>query len=188
MTDAISGATDAELVARVLTADRDAFAQVYDRYGGKLYDFAYSMLRHPEDAADTVADSFVLFAERLPQLRDPDRLRPWLYAIVRSECLRRLKARKRVSYGDDEQLMAMADDARTPEEESETAALRRLVWDAAAGLADRDRALLDLHLRQGLEGAELGEAMGRLLLRRIAGEAVEELTLLQGPQLGFPVV
>jgi len=33
-----------------------------------------------------------------------------------------------------------------------------------------------------------GEAMGRLLLRRIAGEAVEELTLLQGPQLGFPVV
>ena len=34
------------------------------------------------------------------------------------------------------------------------------MWDAAAGLADRDRALLDLHLRQGLEGAELGEAMG----------------------------
>lgn len=160
MTDATSGATDAELVARVLTADREAFAQVYDRYGGKLYDFAYSMLRHPEDAADTVADSFVLFAERLPQLRDPDRLRPWLYAIVRSECLRRLKARKRVSYGDDEQLMAMADDAKTPEEEAETAALRTLVWDAAAGLADRDRALLDLHLRQGLEGAELAEAMG----------------------------
>jgi len=154
------GPTDAELVERVLDADRDAFAVVYDRYGNKLYDFAYSMLRHREDAADAVADSFVLFAERLPQLRDPDRLRPWLYAIVRSECLRRLKSRKRVVYGDDEQLIEMADDALTPEESAERAALQQLVWDASAGLADRDRAMLDLHLRQGLDGAELGEAMG----------------------------
>ena len=38
--------------------------------------------------------------------------------------------------------------------------MRSLVWDAAAGLNERDRAMLDLHLRQGLEGAELGEAMG----------------------------
>lgn len=44
--------TDAELVAGVLAADREAFAAVYDRYGNKLYDFAYSMLRQREDAAD----------------------------------------------------------------------------------------------------------------------------------------
>jgi RNA polymerase sigma factor (sigma-70 family) len=148
------------LVERVLAADREAFAQVYDRYGGKLFDFAYSMLRHREDASDAVADSFILFAERLPQLRDPDRLRPWLYAIVRSECLRRLKARKRVAHGGEEQLIEMADDAISPDQYAEQSALRDLVWDAAAGLAERDRALLDLHLRQGLEGAELGEAMG----------------------------
>jgi RNA polymerase sigma factor (sigma-70 family) len=156
----LPGPSDAELVTRVLAADREAFAVVYDRYGDRLYDFAYSMLRHREDAADAVADSFVLFAERLGQLRDPDRLRPWLYAIVRSECLRRLKARKRVAYGDDEQLVEMADDALTPDEIAQRTALQQLVWDASAGLADRDRAILDLHLRQGLEGAELGEAMG----------------------------
>jgi RNA polymerase sigma factor (sigma-70 family) len=154
------GPSDAALVERVLAADRDAFAQVYDRYGGKLFDFAYSMLRHREDASDAVADSFILFAERLPQLRDPDRLRPWLYAITRSECLRRLKARKRVAYGGEEQLIEMADDSTSPDQYAEQSALRQLVWDAAAGLADRDRALLDLHLRQGLDGAELGEAMG----------------------------
>lgn len=184
------GPTDAELVARVLTADREAFAQVYDRYGTKLYDFAYSMLRHREDAADAVADSFVLFAERLPQLRDPERLRPWLYAITRSECLRRLKARKRVSYGDDEQLIAMPDDAITPEESAERAALQKIVWDAAAGLADRDRALLDLHLRQGLEGAELGEAMGvtaanaYVMLNRLRGQVDRSLGALLIARMG----
>ncbi len=152
--------TDAELVAGVLAADREAFAAVYDKYGNKLYDFAYSMLRQREDAADAVADSFVLVAERINQLREPDRLRPWLYAIVRSECLRMLRARKRVDHGGEEQLINMADDALTPDQEAERSAAQKIVWDAAAGLAERDRALLDLHLRQGLEGAELGEAMG----------------------------
>ena len=155
-----AGPPDAELVAGVLAGDREAFAAVYDRYGDRLYDFAHSMLRQREDAEDAVADSFVLVAERLGQLREPDRLRPWLYAIVRSECLRRLKARKRVAYGGEEQLVDMADTSMTPDAEAELSALRELVWDASAGLADRDRAMLDLHLRQGLEGAELGEAMG----------------------------
>lgn len=187
---ALGSPPDAELVARVLAADREAFAAVYDRYGPRLYDFAYAMLRHREDAADAVADSFVLFAERLHQLREPDRLRPWLYAIVRSECLRRLKARSRFSYGDDEELVAMADDGLSPADEAERAALTTLVWDAAAGLADRDRALLDLHLRQGLEGAELGEAMGvtaanaSVMLHRLKGQVDTSLGALLVARVG----
>jgi RNA polymerase sigma factor (sigma-70 family) len=185
-----TGPTDAELVAGVLAADRDAFAAVYDRYGTKLYDFAYSMLRHREDAADAVADSFVIVAERLSQLRDPERLRPWLYAIVRSECLRKLRARKRVAFGGEEQLVQMADDALTPDQEAERAAMQKIVWDASAGLADRDRALLDLHLRQGLEGAELGEAMGvsasnaYVMLNRLRAQVDRSLGALLIARLG----
>jgi DNA-directed RNA polymerase specialized sigma subunit, sigma24 homolog len=48
----------------------------------RLHDFCYALLRHREDAADAVADTFVIVAERIGQLRDPDRLRPWLYAIA----------------------------------------------------------------------------------------------------------
>lgn len=152
--------SDAELVAAVRAGDRAAFAAVYDRYGGKLYDFAYATTRHREDAADAVADTFVRFAERLGQLREADRLRPWLYAITRHECLRRLKGRNRMLFDGDERLAEMVDDSGTPESSAENTALRDLVWAAAAGLAERDRAMLDLHLRQGLDGAELGEAMG----------------------------
>ena len=122
-----AGPPDAELVAGVLAGDREAFAAVYDRYGDRLFDFAHSMLRQREDAEDAVADSFVLVAERLGQLRDPERLRPWLYTIVRSECLRRLKARKRVAYGGEEQLVDMADASNTPDAEAELSALRDLV-------------------------------------------------------------
>ena len=44
-----------------------------------------------------------------------------------------------------------------------TAELQELVWSAAAGLSPRDQALLDLNLRQGLEGQDLADAMGTSL-------------------------
>jgi hypothetical protein len=78
----------------------------------------------------------------------------------------------------------------TPEESAERAALQQLVWDASAGLADRDRAILDLHLRQGLEGAELGEAMGvsannaYVMLNRLRGQVDRSLGALLVARLG----
>ena len=178
------GTPDAALVARVLDGDRDAFASVYDRYADRLYDFAHSMLRNPEDASDAVADAFVTFAEKLPQLRDPDRLRPWLYAIVRSKCLHRIKARGRIAYGGDDAMADMADTGLAPDDLVAASALQRLVWDAAGGLAERDRSLLDLHLRQGLDGAELGEAMGvsasnaYVMMNRLRGQLERSLGAL----------
>jgi RNA polymerase sigma factor (sigma-70 family) len=157
---AVSGSaepTDAQLVAGVLAGDREAFAAVYDRYADRLYDFCHAVLRDRDDAADAVQDTFVLVAQRLAQLNDPDRLRPWLYAVARSVALRRVRARRRVVLDEVEE---MADTDPGPDRAAEQVALRELVWSAAAGLSERDRALLDLHVRQGLDGAELGEAMG----------------------------
>src|SRR6266516_2634321 len=88
--------TDAELVAGVLAGDREAFADVYDRYADRLFDFCMSVLRDRQDAEDAVQDTFVLVAQRLGQLNDPERLRPWLYAVARSVALRRVRARQRV--------------------------------------------------------------------------------------------
>jgi RNA polymerase sigma factor (sigma-70 family) len=149
--------TDAQLVAGVLGGDRAAFAAIYDRYADRLHDFCHAVLRDRDEAADAVQDTFVLVAQRLAQLNDPDRLRPWLYAVARSVALRKVRERRRVVLDEAED---MADTDPGPERAAEQVALRELVWSAAAGLSERDRALLDLHVRQGLDGAELGEAMG----------------------------
>ena len=50
------------------------------------------VLSEPEDAADAVQDTFVIAAARLGGLRDPRKLRPWLYAVARNECHLRLRA------------------------------------------------------------------------------------------------
>ncbi|HJU03103.1 MAG TPA: sigma-70 family RNA polymerase sigma factor, partial [Actinomycetes bacterium] len=149
---------DAELVRAATGGDRGAFAAIYDRYADRLHDFCWGLLRDRDEAADATQDAFLVAAERLGQLRDPERLRPWLYAVARSQALRRIRARSREA--PEEEMTDHPDPATGPEQAAERSDLRQLVWDAAAGLSNRDRALLDLHLRHGLEGAELAQAMG----------------------------
>jgi RNA polymerase sigma factor (sigma-70 family) len=179
---------DAGLVAGVLAGDREAFAALYDSYADRLHDFCFAILRDMHEAADAVQDTFVLVAERLAQLNDPARLRPWLYAVARSVALRRIRARKRVVL--DIEAKDMADPQAGPQREAELAALRELVWGAAAGLSDRDQALLDLHVRQGLDGAELAEAMGvstnhaYVLLTRLRDQVERSLGALLIARLG----
>ena len=51
--------------------------------------------RSRHDAADVMQDVFVVAAERLGQLRDPARLKPWLFAILRNEVYRRTGRKRR---------------------------------------------------------------------------------------------
>jgi RNA polymerase sigma factor (sigma-70 family) len=149
---------DAALVLAARSGDRDALAAIYDRYGDRLHDYCWSILRDRDEAADAFHDAFCIAAQRLDQLREPSKLRPWLYAIARHEALRRATARRRQQPTEDLGDVMSAEpelDASSRQEEAV-----QLVWAAAAGLSERDRALLDLNVRQGLEGQELAEAIG----------------------------
>src|ERR1700753_3005454 len=83
---------DRDIVAAIVASDPDGLAQAYDKYAARLFGFCRSRLREPTDAAGAVQDTFLIAAARLDQLPEPDRLRPWLYAVARHECRRRLRA------------------------------------------------------------------------------------------------
>ena len=86
---------DSEVVAAIVEGDPDGLAEAYSRYAAPLYSLCRAMLREPADAADAVQDTFIVAAARLSGLRDPERLRPWLYAVARNECHRRLRSSNR---------------------------------------------------------------------------------------------
>ncbi len=148
---------DATLVHLAAAGDREAWAGIYDRYADRLHDYCFSILRDRHEAEDALHDAFVVAAGRIDQLRDPSRLRPWLYAICRTSALARARRRARAVPTEGAADMSPA---AVDEPGAEQAELARLVQDAAGGLAARDRAVLDLHLRHGLDGADLGEALG----------------------------
>lgn len=156
--------TDARLVTDFLAGDTSALAAIYDRYASGLYDTAAAMLSNRHDAADMVQDVFCIAAERLSQLREPDRLKPWLYSVLRHEVYRRTKKRKRAVPVDfqDERTPDVASgyDPHAAGEAIAHEELAALVRSAASGLDERDRLVLELSVRQGLSGADLADALG----------------------------
>ena len=149
---------DATLAVAAASGDRAAFAAIYDRYANRLYDFCIGMLRDRDAAADCVQDVFVTAAGRLDQLREPDRLRSWLYAVARNEALARIRERRRVQPSDELPEIASGEpDLATLAARSE---LADLISDACGGLTDRDQLVLELSYRQGLSGPELADALG----------------------------
>lgn len=188
---------DEMVVAALRAGDMQALGVVYDRYGAALHTFACSMVRSSERAADVIHDSLLIAVARIGQLRDPTRLRPWLYAIVRSQCLRALRGAQRETAFTD--WHDIADDS-APDADLYRREIRELVRSALDGLSPKDREVVELSLRHDLDNAEIAavlgvspshvtaltsrsrkaleRSLGTLLVARAGGEGCDELTQL----------
>jgi RNA polymerase sigma factor (sigma-70 family) len=149
---------DRDMVAAIVAGDPAGLAAAYDSYAAALHAFCRSLLAEPADAADAVQDTFLIAAAKLGGLRDPDRLRPWLYAVARNECHRRLRARSAMASLDE--AGEMTDTSADVAAGASRGELQDLVRAAIAGLNPGDREVIELHLRHDLDGADLAGALG----------------------------
>jgi RNA polymerase sigma factor (sigma-70 family) len=149
---------DREIVAAIVAGDPAGLEAAYDRYAPSLYAYCQSLLTEPADAADAVQDTFIIAAGKLSALRDPDRLRPWLYAVARNECRRRLRSAG--SAAPLHEADGVSDDTADLGAGLEQAELREVVWSALAGLTPSEREIIELNLGHELAGADLADALG----------------------------
>ena len=149
---------NAEMMDAILDGQGDGLAAAYDRYAPALYGYCRSLLGEPAGAGDAVQDTFIVAAGALGGLGEPGWLRPWLYAVARNECRRRLRARALpVPPGAAGEPI---DDTADLGAGAESAELRAIVGAALAGLDPGDREIVELNLRHDLEGRELADVLG----------------------------
>jgi len=151
---------DSEVVAAIVAGDPGGLAEAYDRYAAPLYAYCRSLLREPADAADVVQDTFVIAASRLAGLRDQNRLRPWLYAVARNECYRRMRATAANPTAPLDTMPDVTDATADVSGEAGRAELRALLRSAVRGLNASDQDLIELQMRQGLGVAEIAAMLG----------------------------
>ena len=84
---------DRQVVGAIAAGDPAGIALAYDRYAAALYGYCHWMLHDSADAAESLQDTFVLAATTLSNLPEPSKLRPWLFALARNECRRRIRPR-----------------------------------------------------------------------------------------------
>src|SRR5262249_35618084 len=135
---------DGEMVEAILAGQASGLAAAYDRYAPVLYAYCCGLLGEPADAADAVQDTFIIAAGKLAGLGDPGRLRPWLYAVARNECRRRIRSRALSAPLDE--AGETTDDTVDLGMDAEHLELRALVSAALAGLNPGDREIIELNL------------------------------------------
>jgi RNA polymerase sigma factor (sigma-70 family) len=175
---------DGEVGAAIAVGDPGGLAEAYDKYAPALYTYCRSLVPEPGEAADAVQDTFVIAAAELAGLRDRRRLRPWLYAVARNECLRRVGGAASfavpvsavpadavptgsvptgsvptgsVPVGSGPAGSGPAGDGFAAAERAELGALLRA---AAWGLGAGERDLIQLRWQQGLDVAEIAAIIG----------------------------
>jgi RNA polymerase sigma factor (sigma-70 family) len=74
---------DAELVAESLGGNREAFRQIVERYQTLISSLAYCATGNVSQSEDLAQQTFVSAWQQLAELREPDKLRPWLCSIAR---------------------------------------------------------------------------------------------------------
>jgi RNA polymerase sigma factor (sigma-70 family) len=180
---------EGRLVEAARAGDPDAFGRLFDTWFDRVHDLSRRIVKDPGTAGEVAQDAFLTAWTRLDGLEDPDAFGGWLLRIARNASLNRL-AKERRSVALDHDTMTTITDLDAPDHDPlaamDQAARVELVWDAAAALGDRDRSLLDLHLRHGLGAADLAEELGTTAnnahqmlhtLRKRLGTSVRALVL-----------
>ncbi|MFM8981258.1 MAG: RNA polymerase sigma factor, partial [Planctomycetia bacterium] len=130
-------AADAQLVARALKGDPDAFGTLVERYQRQVYWVAYDILLDAEEARDVAQETFLRAHAALAAF-DPSRdLLNWLYRIARNLAIdAHRRRRRRATPTDDLTEVPEASGASATEQVDAAAEARHLRAKVDAVLAD----------------------------------------------------
>jgi RNA polymerase sigma factor (sigma-70 family) len=188
---------DAELVARSLAGNRDAFGLIVSRYQNLVCSLAYSATGSLPQSEDVSQETFVTAWRQLPDLREPGRLRSWLCGIARNLSRRALRQQGREPAHAAESL-EVADESPATEPLPAEQAINReeaaIMWRALEGIPEiyREPLILFYREQQSIErvaaALELSEdavkqrlSRGRKMLQEQVAAFVEGALRLSAP-------
>ena len=142
---------DADLVAAFLAGERETFARIVERYQRLLCSLAYAATGSVSESEDVAQETFIAAWGQLPELREPEKLRPWLCGILRHKV-----GRYRRQFGRDavfgaesvEAVSDLATDEIPVAEKTMLAEEQALMWHALAQLPELYREPLVLYYRE----------------------------------------
>ena len=73
---------DIRVIRQVLRGDRDAYADIVERYKSPIYNLAVRLTGSLSDAEDLAQDAFIRIYEILDRFDDSKRFFPWMYTVA----------------------------------------------------------------------------------------------------------
>jgi len=78
---------ETELARALLAGETDAFERFVDHFRSKVFHYSWLMCGRPEDAEEVAQETLLKVFENFDQLREPERVRAWVFRIAKNACL-----------------------------------------------------------------------------------------------------
>ncbi|MGE0707952.1 MAG: RNA polymerase sigma factor [Planctomycetota bacterium] len=147
------------LVLRAQRGDERALRRLVARWQPRLLAHARRTSADPEAAADAVQEAWLAIVRGLGRLDDAACFPAWAYRIVTHKCADQARRGARRREGD-EAAAAPEQAGPDPAEEASRADAQARLRQALRALPPEQRAVLDLHYREGLGVREVAAALG----------------------------
>lgn len=156
---------EAEIIARCLRNDREAFGVLVERYSEPILNLAYRMVGDQIEAKDLAQETFLSAWKALPQFRSSARFSTWLYRIAANKCKDRLRARRQTEESEDTlganlDMAELAVDYGTPERELSQKEMGLHLEKALQAIPVLYREAFILKHVEGLSYEEMSEILG----------------------------
>ena len=157
-----------ELILRCQERDTAAMGTLIVQYQHWVYNIAYGLLGHREDAQDAAQETFLSVWKSIDKFQFRSQFSTWLYRIVRNKCLNLIDQRKRRKTEpmeiDDSQPWVPLDTV-TPEKEVLRSEQSEILHKALGKLKESYRTILILRELRGLSYEEIAEVLNCTLGR-----------------------
>ncbi|MCX5808079.1 MAG: sigma-70 family RNA polymerase sigma factor [Proteobacteria bacterium] len=151
---------EAEIVAKILKGDRQAYALLVEEYKSPIYNLAYRMTGNAEDAEDLTQETFIRAYQYLWRYDPRKKFFTWLYTIAVNLIKNHFKKNKKEKLSEELSASSLIDNNPSPEaklietQEISTYLLR---------LKDDLRVLLIMKYMQELSFEEIARITGKSL-------------------------
>ena len=78
---------EAQLARALVAGEPDAFERFVGHFRSKVFHYSWLMCGRPEDAEEVAQETLLKVFENLGQLREPERVRSWVFRIAKNACL-----------------------------------------------------------------------------------------------------
>ena len=105
-----TGLGDNEIISRVLKGERNAYAELVNRYQAYVFTLVLRMIKSREDAEEVAQDVFIKAYRSLADFRGESKFSTWLYTIANTTSITFLRKKKLDVHSlDNEKVFEVAD-------------------------------------------------------------------------------
>lgn len=153
--------SDQELMRIVQAGDLSPASEIYDRYSGRIYNFALRFLKNSEAAEDATQEVFVKMIRHASQFQGDAKLSTWLFSITANWCRDYLRKADNKSKESDDVLVTLpASLENSPDRNLERRENEERIQRALKALTPEQREAILLSRYQGLSYAEIAQISG----------------------------